>query len=78
MAYHFKPLFIRAKIDGTPIRKLFIDRGATMNLMSHSLLRNIGKSDVDLQQHNMVLSNYNLLLGREWIHGIDAVPSTLH
>ena len=22
--------------------------------------------------------NYNLLLGREWIHGVGAVPSTLH
>lgn len=22
--------------------------------------------------------NYNFLLGREWIHGIGAVPSTLH
>jgi hypothetical protein len=22
--------------------------------------------------------NYNLLLGREWIHGIGAVPSTMH
>lgn len=22
--------------------------------------------------------NYNLLLGREWIHGIGVVPSTLH
>jgi hypothetical protein len=23
-------------------------------------------------------ANYNLLLGREWIHGVGAVPSTLH
>lgn len=23
-------------------------------------------------------ANYNLLLGREWIHGIDAVPSSMH
>lgn len=22
--------------------------------------------------------NYNLLLGREWIHGVGAVPSALH
>lgn len=29
----------------------------------------------------MVISskeNYNLFLGREWIHGMGAVPSTLH
>ncbi|XP_057445025.1 uncharacterized protein LOC130737287 [Lotus japonicus] len=24
------------------------------------------------------MANYNLLLGREWIHGVGAVPSTLH
>lgn len=23
-------------------------------------------------------ANYNLLLGSEWIHGVGAVPSTLH
>jgi hypothetical protein len=23
-------------------------------------------------------ANYNMLLGREWIHGVGAVPSTLH
>lgn len=23
-------------------------------------------------------SNYNLLLGREWMHGIGAVPSLMH
>ena len=23
-------------------------------------------------------SNYNLLLGREWIHSVGAVPSTMH
>src|SRR4051812_16657937 len=23
-------------------------------------------------------ANYNLLLGREWIHGVAAVPSTMH
>jgi len=23
-------------------------------------------------------ANYNLLLGREWIHGVGAVPSTMH
>lgn len=58
MTYHLKPLFIREKFDGTPVIKVFIEKGATMSLMSHSLLKNIGKSDVDLREHNMVLSNY--------------------
>lgn len=74
-----------------------------MNLMSHHILRRIGKYDTDAKSHNMVLSNYegkvgttlrviqvelivgivtrstmfmiveikanyNLILGRGWIH----------
>ena len=77
--------------------------------MPHSFLRKIGKFDIDLRPHNMVLSNYevktskplgvihvdivvgttsrttlfvvvptktnyNLLLSREWIHRVEAVP----
>src|SRR4051812_39653862 len=113
MMYHLKPLFIRAKVDGVPINKVFVDGGAAVNLMPYSSLQKVGKSDKDLRPHNMVLSNYEgktsgilgviqvklvvgstvrstifmviasqanfkLLLGREWIHGIGAVPSTLH
>lgn len=113
MMYHLKPLFIRAKVDEVAVNKVFIDGGATVNLMPYTLFKKMGKFDDDLQQHNMVLSNYegktnnmmgvvqvdlvvgtttcstlfmvidsksnfNLLLGREWIHGIRAVHSMIH
>ncbi|XP_050918666.1 uncharacterized protein LOC127136113 [Lathyrus oleraceus] len=113
MMYHLKPLFIRAKVDGITVNKVFVDGGATINLMPHTLFKKMGKGDEDLRQHNMVLSNYegktnniigviqvdlsvgtrtcstlfmvinskanfNLLLGREWIHGIGVVPSKVH
>ncbi|XP_050897147.1 uncharacterized protein LOC127103965 [Lathyrus oleraceus] len=113
MIYHLKPLFIRAKVDGMAVNKVFVDEGAAVNLMPYTLFKKMGKVDEDLQQHNMVLSNYegktsnimgvvqvdlavgttthstffmvihskanfNLLLGREWIHGIGFVPSTVH
>lgn len=90
-----------------------MDCGATVNLMSHHMLRKIGKYDTDAKPHNMVLSNhegkvgstlgviqveltvgtvtrstmfmimetksnYNLLLGREWIYGVEVVPSSMH
>lgn len=82
---------------------VFVDGGATVNLMSHSIFKKMGRTDEYLRPHNMVLSNYesktsntlgvihvylsvvsnsrptlfmviksnvnyNLLLGREWIH----------
>lgn len=113
MMYHLKPLFIREKVDGVAMNKMFVDGGAAVNLIPHTLFKKMGKCDTDLHQHNMVLSNYegktsnilgviqvelafgtttrltlfmvinskanfNLLLGREWIHGIGAMPSTVH
>lgn len=113
MMYHLKTIFIRAEVDNLVVNKVFVDGGATVNLMSYSLFKKIRKTYEDLSPHNMVLSNYesktsnilgvvqvdisvgstskltlfmviksnanyNLLLGREWIHGIGVVPSTLH
>lgn len=113
MMYHLNPLFIREKVDGITVNKMFVDGDATINLMSHSLFKNTGKSDEDLRPYNMVLSNYegktshilgviqvdlsvgsisrptlfmvitfntnyNLLLGCEWIHMIGVVPSMMH
>lgn len=58
MMYHLKPLFIREKVDNIPVNKVFIDGGATVNLVPHSLFKNMGKTDEDLGSHHMVLSNY--------------------
>lgn len=56
--YHLKHLFIRAKVDGVPVNKVFVNGGATVNLMPYTLFNKMGKCDDDLRQHNMVLSNY--------------------
>lgn len=37
MMYHLKPLSIREKVDGMVANKVFIDGGATINLMSDLL-----------------------------------------
>lgn len=58
MMYHLKPLFIRTKVDGVAVNKVFVDGGATVNLMPHTLFKKMRKCDADLRQHNMVLSNY--------------------
>ncbi|XP_050876224.1 uncharacterized protein LOC127079917 [Lathyrus oleraceus] len=58
MMYYLKPLFIRAKVDGITVNKVFVDGGATVNLMPYTIFKKMGKCDDDLRQHNMVLSNY--------------------
>lgn len=54
--YHLKPLFIRAKVNVMVVNKVFVDGGATINLMPYSLFKNIGKTDEDLHcpQHGFV------------------------
>lgn len=58
MKKHLKPLFIWAKVDGVGVNKVLVDGGAAINLMPNFLLKKIGKKDIDLRPHNMVLSDY--------------------
>lgn len=58
MMYHLKPLFIRAKVDGIMVNKVFVDGEAAVNLMPYTLFIKMGKGNEDLRQHTMVLSNY--------------------
>lgn len=58
MKSHFKPLFIRAKVEKAAVNKILVDGEVAVNLMPHFLLEKIGKFDIDLRPHNTVLSNY--------------------
>lgn len=49
MMNHLKPLLIRAKVDGMVVNKVFVDGGATVNLMPYTLFKKMGKVDEDLQ-----------------------------
>jgi hypothetical protein len=110
---HMKPLFIRGHLDGTPIRHMLVDGGASINILSLSLFKKLGHVESDLKHTNLSLSGfagdpteakgiicmeltvgsktiptaffmvdvkgcYNMLLGRDWIHANECVPSTLH
>ena len=45
MLYHLKPLFIRAKVVGMPVNKVFVDGGVAVNLMPHALFKgSVGRS----------------------------------
>jgi hypothetical protein len=54
---HLKPLFVRGHIDGIPIAKMLVDGGASVNLISYSLYRKLGKQDDELVKTNMTLSD---------------------
>lgn len=52
---HLKSLFVRGHIDGTPISRMMIDGGATINMMPYSLYQKINKQDNELIRMNMTL-----------------------
>jgi len=58
MKNHLKPLFIQARVDDIGINKVLVDGSVAVNLMPQSLLKRIGKTDIDLKPHNVILSNY--------------------
>ena len=55
---HLKPLYIRAHINRRPISRVLIDGGAIMNVMPVGILKKLGKSQKDLKETNMKMTNF--------------------
>jgi hypothetical protein len=53
---HLKPLYIRGHIDGRLISRMLIDGGATVNLMSYSVFKKLGREDDELVKTNLMLN----------------------
>ncbi|CAL9019056.1 unnamed protein product, partial [Prunus brigantina] len=109
---HLKPLYISAHVEGVPIYKVFVDCGATVNVLPCSLMKKLAKTKEDLIPSDVFMSSfvgdksktigvlplkitvadqtriaafyvvesnmdYNILLGRDWIHQAECIPSSL-
>jgi hypothetical protein len=55
---HLKALFLKGFVNGKPVIRMLVDGGAAVNLMPHTMLRKIGKSDEDLTQTDMMLVDF--------------------
>ncbi|KAB2600207.1 hypothetical protein D8674_010478 [Pyrus ussuriensis x Pyrus communis] len=110
---HLKPLYVTAHIEGFPISKVFVDCGATVNIMPISVMKALRRSDNELIPSGITMSSfvgdksqtkgvlplevsiaghqhmtaffiidsktdYNALLGRDWIHQTSCIPSSLY
>jgi hypothetical protein len=53
---HLKALYMKGHINGKSISQMLVDGGAFVNLMSYSLLKNLGGSDEELINTNMTVS----------------------
>jgi hypothetical protein len=56
---HLKALYLKGYINGHPVNKMLVDTGAAVNIMSYSVLRQLGRSAEDLIKTNIMLSNFN-------------------
>ncbi|CAL9021206.1 unnamed protein product [Prunus brigantina] len=55
---HLKPLYISAHVEGVPVSKVFVDCGATVNILPYSLMKKLDKSREDLIPSDVVMSSF--------------------
>jgi hypothetical protein len=54
-----KALYLKGYINGHPVNKMLVDTDATVNIMSYSVLCQLGRSTEDLIKTNITLSDFN-------------------
>jgi hypothetical protein len=52
---HLKPLYIRGHLDSTPMARMLVDGGVTVNMMPYSIFKKLGKTDGELIKMNMTI-----------------------
>jgi hypothetical protein len=55
---HIKPHFIRGHLDGTPIRHMLIDGGASINILPLPLFKKLSHVEGDLKRTNLSRSGF--------------------
>jgi len=58
MFRHLKPLYIKATINRKPVSKVFVNRGAVLNIMPLVTLKKLGKSTKDLISTKIKMTNF--------------------
>ncbi|BFG22593.1 hypothetical protein CerSpe_088670 [Prunus speciosa] len=58
MTKHLRPLFISARINGVPFKKVLIDGGAAVNILPFKRLEKLGKNKADLIPTDLTVSNF--------------------
>ena len=55
---YIKALYMKGFVDGKPMNKMLMDRGASINLMSYTTFRKLGKGPGDLLETDMMLRDF--------------------
>jgi hypothetical protein len=78
---HMKPLYVKGHIDGTPMGRMMIDGGASVNIMPLMLFEKLGCHEDDLKKTNMSLSGFSRepaeakgIVSKELMVGCKTIP----
>ena len=55
---HLKALYMKGFVDGKPMNKMLVDRGASVNLMPYTTFHKLGKGPGDLMEIDMMLKDF--------------------
>ena len=55
---YLKALYVKGFIDGKPMSKMLVDRGASVNLMPYTTFCKLGKGPGDLMETDMMLKDF--------------------
>ncbi|KAM1680285.1 hypothetical protein ACFX1X_038122 [Malus domestica] len=56
--HHLKPLYITAHIEGYPVSKVFVDCGATVNIMPVNIMKALRRSNDELIPSRITMSSF--------------------
>jgi hypothetical protein len=77
-----EPLYIKGHLDGTPVGKMMVDGGASVNIMLVTLFEILGHTEEDLKHTNMSLRGFAVepaeakgIISKELTVGSKTVPT---
>ncbi|KAM2696638.1 hypothetical protein EV1_041003 [Malus domestica] len=56
--HHLKPLYVTTHIEGYPVSKVFVDCGATVNIMPVNIMNALRRSNDELIPSGITMSNF--------------------
>jgi hypothetical protein len=58
MNRHMRPFYLKGYVNGKPLTKMFVDRGAVVNVMPYTTFRKLGMGPGDLTPTSIILNDF--------------------
>ncbi|GFZ04896.1 hypothetical protein Acr_17g0004680 [Actinidia rufa] len=81
---HSDPLVVQLRIGGYDVKRILVDTGSSVEVIALALGNRVSQTRAGSQELMMefvvvdIPSPYNAIMGRDWLHRMKGVASTLH